>query len=202
MATPYDKTKEGYEIQFGTNHMGHALLTKLLLPILLKTAETSNADVRVINLSSEGHNMAPSGGINYDQAALERAGPWGRYGQAKLANILHARELARRYPQITATALHPGVIMTDLYTSFQKSWIGGVAAPVMKGLTMAGVLYDVEKGTRNQLWCAMAAREEVRRSHYWKPIGVEAAGSRYAKDEKLAEQLWDWTEGELEKHGF
>lgn len=107
MAVPWSKTKEGYEIQFGTNHMGHALLTKLLLPTLLKTAEAPNSDVRVINLASEGHMFAP--GIIYDQDALEPYQTFRRYGQSKLANILHARELQRRYPQITATSLHPGV---------------------------------------------------------------------------------------------
>ena len=57
MAVPWSMTEDGYEIQFGTNHMGHALLTKLLMPTMLKTAEEPGSDVRVINLSSEGHNM-------------------------------------------------------------------------------------------------------------------------------------------------
>ena len=115
MAMPYSTTQEGYEIQFGTNHLGHALLTKLLLPTLLKTAEEPDADVRVINVSSEGHQLAPGPGIVYDQAELENWSTWRRYGQSKLANIYHARELATRYPTITATSLHPGVIITDLY---------------------------------------------------------------------------------------
>lgn len=76
MAVPYSKTEDGYEIQFGTNHMGHALLTKLLLPTMLRTAEESGSDVRIVNLSSEGHNMAPRGGIIYDQNELENWGPW------------------------------------------------------------------------------------------------------------------------------
>ncbi|KAI7265097.1 NAD(P)-binding protein [Hortaea werneckii] len=202
MATPYSKTNEGYEIQFGTNHMGHALFTKLLLPTLLKTAETPGSDVRVVNLSSEGHNMAPNGGILFDQAALEKVGPWARYGQAKLANILHARELQKHHPSLTATALHPGVIVTDLYNPFSSTTFGGGAfKTLMGGMTKAGLLYDVPKGTRNQLWCAAADRETVRSSHYWKPIGSKAAGSKYAQDEKLAERLWEWTEEELKKHG-
>lgn len=113
MAVPWSKTKEGYEIQFGTNHVGHALLTKLLMPTLLKTAEAPDADVRVINVSSEAHMLAP--GIIYDQDALEPYHTFRRYGQSKLANILHARELQRRYPQITATSLHPGVSPPDCH---------------------------------------------------------------------------------------
>ncbi|KAG9622101.1 oxidoreductase, partial [Aureobasidium melanogenum] len=88
MSVPYSTTKQGYEIQFGTNHMGHALLTKLLMPVLLKTAEDPKADVRVVSLSSEGHQLARGCGILYDQAAAETYGTWSRYGSAKLANIL------------------------------------------------------------------------------------------------------------------
>ena len=58
MALPEGQTKEGYEIQFGTNHVGHALLTKVLIPAFLKTAGTG-ADVRIVNLTSEGHKLAP-----------------------------------------------------------------------------------------------------------------------------------------------
>jgi NAD(P)-dependent dehydrogenase (short-subunit alcohol dehydrogenase family) len=68
MAVPPTTTTEGYGIQFGTNHMGHALLTHLLLPTLLVTAKLPGASVRIINLSSEGHNMAPSSsGVAIDQ---------------------------------------------------------------------------------------------------------------------------------------
>ena len=74
MAVPWSMTEDGYEIQFGTCHMGHALFTELLLPTLLKTAEEPGSDVRIINLSSEAHNMAPKGGIIYEQAELEK---WG-----------------------------------------------------------------------------------------------------------------------------
>ncbi|MCJ1296395.1 hypothetical protein MMC34_007961 [Xylographa carneopallida] len=71
MATPAGTTKDGYEIQFGTNHMGHALLTKLLLPTLLATVKEPGADVRIVNLTSEGHNLAPSAGVIFDKAELD-----------------------------------------------------------------------------------------------------------------------------------
>jgi len=203
MMVPYSHTKEGYEIQFGTNHMGHALLTKLLLPTLLKTASQPDTDVRIINLSSEGHNLAPSAGIIYDQAALEKQSTMARYGQAKLANILHARELQKRYPSITSTSLHPGVIITDLYASIgSANFATRMGLPVMRAVTKAGLLYDVPAGTKNQLWAATAAKEEVGSSYYWKPIGVKSGGSGKAQNAKLAESLWEWTEEELKKHGF
>ena len=127
MAVPAATTQEGYEIQFGTNHIGHALLTKLLLPTMLKTAEEPNADVRIINLSSMGHQMAPTKGIDFDNLSLSNSSPWTRYGQSKLANILFAKELAKRYPTITSISVHPGIIKTDVSKGDQKSMVGPIA---------------------------------------------------------------------------
>ena len=196
MAVPYSKTEDGYEVQFGTNHMGHALFTRLLLPTLLRTAEESGSDVRVINLSSEGHNMAPGPGIIYDQSELEKWGTWRRYGQAKLANILHARELQRRYPSITATSLHPGVIATDLYSS---------TSPILRVMMSLSsfFLLDVPGGAKNSLWAATAPKEQVRSTWYWTPVGHKSGGSFWhAKKPKLAEDLWEYTEKELETKGY
>ncbi|KAM3415576.1 Retinol dehydrogenase 12 [Cercospora zeina] len=193
MAVPYSKTKDGYEIQFGTNHVGHSLLTKLLLPTLLKTADQPDSDVRIINVSSAGHMMAP--GIVYDQDQLESYITHRRYGQSKLANLLHARELQRRYPQITTTSVHPGVIITDLYASqMQTSVLVRIALPLMKPFTL-----DVPGGAKNQLWAATADKKEVASSYYWTPVGSKSGGSFwYAAKPALAKELWDWTENELE----
>lgn len=200
MAMPYSKTAQGYEIQFGTNHMGHALLTKLLMPTLLQTAEQDAAsDVRIINLSSAGHQLAPSGGIILDQDKLETYNTWARYGVSKLSNILHARMLAKKHPQLTVAAVHPGVILTDLYASTSQT------NPAIKfGLWAFGGFFmrDVHWGTLNQLWCATAPPDEVRKSLYWVPVAKASEGSGYARDEQLAEKLWDWTEEEFSKHGF
>jgi len=200
MAVPYSTTKQGYEIQFGTNHMGHALLTKLLLPTLLKTAEEPKSDVRIVNLSSEGHNLAPRDcGIIYDQQAAENYGPWPRYGCAKLANILHARGLASHYPSITSVSLHPGVIKTELYATTQRDNM-----IIRYGLATVGGLFmkTVPEGTKNQLWACTAPKEEVREGYYYKPVGSNGAGSGWAKDTKNVDELWEWTEKELAKHGF
>lgn len=194
MAVPYSKTKEGYEIQFGTNHLGHALLTELLLPTLLKTAEQPGSDVRVVDVSSEGHNLAP--GIIYDQDALEKYHTFRRYGQSKLANILHARELQRRNPSITAVSLHPGVIATDLYASqLETNILARVFLPFIKLFFM-----DVPNGAKNQLWAATASKEEVEKSYYWKPVGVASKGNPfYARKADLAKELWEWTEEQFKK---
>lgn len=119
MACPEGLTKEGYEIQFGTNHVGHALLTKLLLPTLQRTAKGApEGSVRIVNLSSMGEQMAPKpDGIKFDHLKAPNSGginTWTRYGQSKLANVLFAKALAKRYPEIVSTSVHPGVVQTEL----------------------------------------------------------------------------------------
>ncbi|KAF2157247.1 NAD(P)-binding protein [Myriangium duriaei CBS 260.36] len=202
MNSPYSLTPEGYEVQFGTNHMGPALLTHLLLPTLLRTAEDPNADVRVVNLTSEAYKMAQlSGGLCLDPTKSKRYFTMVRYGGSKLANMLHARALGRKYPQITAVSVHPGVIDTQLFDSSRALWkkiplVGGALAG-----WMTGRLGTVADGARNQLWAATAEREKVRSGFYFTPVGVKDNGNRYSSQEH-AEKLWVWTEGELKKHGY
>lgn len=204
MATPYSTTKEGYEIQFGTNHMGHALLTKLLLPVLLETAKLPDADVRVVNLSSLGHMLPVSKGIEFDQAALEKESTWRRYGSSKLANILFARELAAQYPQITSVSLHPGVILTDLFAPLRTNifvkiglWIYGLL-----GTFLSGHYKDAKGGSLNTTWCATTKKENLENGAFYTPVGVKKTGSKWAQDQGLQKKLWEYTETELAKHGY
>lgn len=83
LTQPYTLTEDGYEVQFGTNYMGHFLLTKLLTPVLIKTAETAPPNsVRVVNISSIGHNLALGYGIDLEDFHHERnpGSTWVRYG--------------------------------------------------------------------------------------------------------------------------
>ncbi|OAK98249.1 oxidoreductase-like protein [Phaeosphaeriaceae sp. SRC1lsM3a] len=204
MAGPYALTKEGYESQLGTNHMGHALLTKLLLPTLLETAKQPGADVRVVTLSSMGHHMTVPGGIMFDQAALEQYSTWKRYGASKLANILYTRALAEHHPQLMCVSLHPGVILTDLFNNLRTNpfmkvglWLYGLI-----GLILPGHYRSAVDGALNQTWAATVKREELVNGGYYRPVGVQNSGSKWARDEGLQKKLWEWTEGELEKHGY
>jgi retinol dehydrogenase-12 len=124
MMTPAGTTKEGFEIQFGTNHMGHALLTKLLLPKLLSTAEEPNSDVRIITVSSMAHLWVPKGGLQLDTIQSEQNNLNGRqrYGQSKLANILYSNEFARRYSGIRCISVHPGTVNTGLTRGPKESY--------------------------------------------------------------------------------
>ena len=199
MALPPGTTKDGYEIQFGTNHVGHALLTKLLMPTLLATAKRPGSDVRIVNLSSDGHNLAPSGGVTWDKAKIDALGPWGRYGNSKLANILFARELAAKYPTITSVSVHPGLIATDLYGPNKAS---NALLRYGMALVQPWMFSSVEQGTRNQLWTATAPKDQLKNGAYYKPVGSLSNGSRYAQNGKMAEKLWEWTEKELASKGF
>ena len=202
MNEPYRLTKDGYESQLGTNHLGTALLTKLLLPTLLRTAEESDSDVRIVNLSSTAYNFAYfSRGVVTDTEASKKLTPNTRYGSSKLANLLHARALSERYPQITATSVHPGIIDTGLfdhtYATLDKIPVLGA---VWKGF-LKTIMQTVETGARNQLWAATAPKQKVRRGYFFEPVGKQSKGGLYGTKDR-ADKLWDWSEGEFRKHGF
>ena len=198
MATPKGTTADGYEIQLGTNHIGHFLLTKLLLPVLESTAAKPGSDVRIVNLTSEGHKMAPSGGIVLDSDKTKNLGPWAAYGNSKLSNILFAKELAKRYPNITSVSVHPGVIRTDLYNPYSGN------SSIMKlGLNLISWFWtDVPSGTKNQLWAATCQKDKLENGTYYTPIASTGNGSGYTKDGELSKKLWEWTEKEVAGKGF
>jgi NAD(P)-dependent dehydrogenase (short-subunit alcohol dehydrogenase family) len=194
MAVPPQLTVDGYEIQFGTNHVGHALLTKLLLPTMLKTTQIPGADVRIINLTSNSHNRAPEDGIQF--ANLRSADKPGtalvRYGQSKLANILYSKELARRYPAIKTVAIHPGTVRTGLTDTMRKSFLlAKVLAPIVFAFSAVGI----EEGALNQLWATVST--DVKSGAFYEPVGLESMGSELSRDMSLAGKLWQWTEDEL-----
>ena len=152
MACPYSKTKDGFEIQMGTNHLGHYALTGLLLPLL-----QSKSNAKVINISSIAHR---SGRINFDDLAWEKRKyrTWSAYSDSKLANLYFTYELSRKLLATNSTlnvlAAHPGYSDTDLqrYSGFfkflnkivaQKSTIGGVAGirAAVDSKTISGQYY-------------------------------------------------------------
>jgi NAD(P)-dependent dehydrogenase (short-subunit alcohol dehydrogenase family) len=110
MACPFAKTADGFELQFGSNHLGHFLMTCLLAPALRKGAPS-----RIVSVSSRGHHISP---VVFDDLHFERRpyDKWQAYGQAKTANVLFAVGLERRLAGagVHANALHPGAIMTEL----------------------------------------------------------------------------------------
>jgi NAD(P)-dependent dehydrogenase (short-subunit alcohol dehydrogenase family) len=183
-------------MQFGTNHMGHALLTKLLLPVMERTAKDPKANVRIINLSSEALKWAPGDGILFSQLKTGQAdiGTTTRYAQSKLANLYHAEALAKRYPSIISVAVHPGVVATNITGNFKKGH------PLLGWLveTVGGmVLANPKTGALTQLWAATTKSEDVKNGSFYYPVGVSFTGKRSSNADEQVEQLWDWTEKEL-----
>lgn len=194
-------TQDSYEKQFGTNHVGHAFLLKLLTPLLLKAAsDPIGVEPRVVSLSSSGHRSAfpPAGGIVFPTLKTAQLGIAGisKYGQSKLANVVYAREFAKRYPQITMVSIHPGEVKTGLFKTASNG--GGFVEKVLNMIVVPLVGGTVEEGSKNSCWAATA--QGVQSGRYYEPIGVLGKGSKLSKDEELGRKLWEWTEKELKGH--
>ncbi|KAH7139723.1 hypothetical protein B0J13DRAFT_67373 [Dactylonectria estremocensis] len=198
-AMPAAKTKDGYEVHFGTNYLGHVLLTQLLMPKLLETAALPGTDVRVISISSTMHrSFAPREGIVFDalRTPMSEMGGAARYAQAMLAKNLFARELAKRYPKIMSLAVHPGGVKSSAYDGTKDmNWLGHKLLLIAIALT--GV--SPEEGAKGQLWCSFS--KGTTNGTYYEPIGKPGKESGLSRDDELASKLWDWTNGELLKHG-
>lgn len=204
MATPFEMTKDGYEAQWQTNYLAHWVFTEHLLPLMLRTAKILPAgSVRIVNLTSSGHLSAPKGGINFDDLSLKDSGPWSRYGQSKLANILHTRTLHKTYGpgspsarngggEIWVSSVHPGVVETNLATAL--GWTMTSALSVMRTV---GLIFPADKGSWTSLYCAasqdMTAEQSGGYLEISKRFGEPRWQSGAAKDEKLAERLEEWT---------
>lgn len=209
MALPPGLTKDGYEIQFGINHMANAALLLHLLPILACTADRDpDADVRFVALTSLGYRAHPAAGIDFETLHTEQEwapmGTWSRYGQAKLANILTARELGRRFPRITSVAIHPGVVKTGLVTEL------GFWQRLLVYVTNPGGMMAPRQGCYNTLWAATSKDVRGRMAEtvttvcgrtsgvaLFEPVGQLHGGDTACWDEELASRLWEWTEKEL-----
>jgi NAD(P)-dependent dehydrogenase (short-subunit alcohol dehydrogenase family) len=111
MAVPsLERTRDGFELQVGVNHLGHHALTAGLFPAL-----RASEDGRVATVSSEAHKIAARGLARDDLFGEKKYSAWGQYGQSKLANVLFAFELARRCPaNVSSATLHPGAVDTEL----------------------------------------------------------------------------------------
>lgn len=196
MCVPPGLTKDGFEKHFGINHMGHALLTKLLLPLLIKTASTGD-DVRVIVVTSYSHWNAPEQGILFDalKTPAEHLSGSQRYGHSKLANILFARHLANQYPNLTVAAVHPGIANTNLHANATDSNL--LSRIINRYLYRFLLFSSVATAAKHQVWAATS--KELTSGEYYEPLGIAGGGRSEGKDSQLAQKLWDWTEAELAK---
>ncbi|GIJ86876.1 hypothetical protein Asppvi_005774 [Aspergillus pseudoviridinutans] len=191
---PPATTMEGYEIHFGVNYLGHALLTRLLMPMLLRTTQRQpGADVRVVVVSSEGHVSAPKQGVDFDLVKTSCSNlPYPkRYGQSKAALIGLMKVLSRDYPQIKTVAIHPGRILTGMARSLWKeSTLARLTKPIAPFFCV-----PVTTGIRNHLWAATSS--EVVSGTYYEPVGVPGKLSPALQDESFPGRLREWTDNVL-----
>jgi NAD(P)-dependent dehydrogenase (short-subunit alcohol dehydrogenase family) len=195
MFTPYQQTKDGFELQFGVNHLGHFELTRHLLPLLLN-AESA----RVINLSSDGHKIFD---IDLDDPNWEH-GPYDKfkaYGAAKAANVLFTVALDARYRDSGARsfAVHPGTVATSLSRYMSK---GDMKA--MMGLGSADrdpaaapprlEVIPVEQGAATSVWGAVSDELTGLGGLYLADCAISTNVAPYAVDPQRAEQLWTISE--------
>ncbi len=186
MALPERTVRHGLELQFLTNHMGHFILVQGALDALAD-------DARVVIVSSGAHYMAPDIGIDLDDLdGAQEYAPWRQYGQSKLANLLFARSLQRRFDaeagrSRVASSLHPGVIRTNLGRHDQV----GVDA-IFEGMD-PGQVKTIPQGAATQV--LLCARPEARDAHgrYFSDC-QPAPTSERGQDDELAERLWDKSE--------
>jgi len=200
MAQNVGLTEDGYEVHFGSNYMGPALFTRLLLPVLQKTVELPDSDVRVIDVSSEAFRQAPPEGILLAKVKtdLSNIGSFARYGQSKLAGYYHTQNLAQHFENILFVALHPGAVNTGILDNFRKRrpYIGAVAT------VLAGwLLTNVHQGARAQLWASTAPKEEIRNGAFYNP-SLKEYKYDILTNVTLARELEDWTNAEFESKGL
>ena len=177
MNTPEGKTTDGFETQIGVNHLGHFLLTELLLDTLKKSAPS-----RVVVVSSCYHDMAMGreGMIDIDDLHFQnrKYEGWASYAQSKLANVLHAKELAKRLDGtgVTAVSVHPGWVRTDLMRHTMPGWLQSVSRPFM---AMMGMVEPWE-GTQTTLFAALAPEVEAQPGAYYSQTGTYRDKSKNA----------------------
>lgn len=192
MMPPYTKTKDGFELQFGANYLGHFLLTGLLLDTILKTT-----DSRIVTLSSIAHR---NGKINFDDLQSEQHySASDAYGQSKLACLMFTFELQRRlekegHQQTISTAAHPGIATTELSRHMPK-----LLYTVLKYTVAPFLTHPPAEGAKPTI---LAAIGEAKGGEYFGPTGFKemkgeagkAASTDLSKDEAIGERLWKVSE--------
>ncbi|KAH7009151.1 short-chain dehydrogenase/reductase-like protein [Macrophomina phaseolina] len=175
MALPkLEKTKDGFEMQFGVNHLAHFLLFQLLKPALLASA-TPEFSSRVVNLSSSAHHVASineSGNYSFEKTEYN---DWVAYGQAKTANIYMTNEIERRYGSrgLHATSVHPGVIATALMQHMDPAMIENFKSDEK----VYKMMKSPEQGAATTVWAAIGKEWEDKGGEYLAECGKTTRGN-------------------------
>ena len=187
MIPPYTKTKNGFELQFGTNHLGHFALTTHLLDVL---KQTKNA--RVVNVASLAHTR---GNLNFDDLNWEKRSysPWRAYGDSKLANLYFTYELQRKFEEnnysTISVAAHPGGTTTDLT---RHSFLMGIFGSILGQSPEMGALPTVRAAVDETIKGGDYIGPDGFGEFYGSPIKVDS--NKLSKDEMIAKRLWKVSE--------
>ncbi|CAG8774988.1 29407_t:CDS:2, partial [Racocetra persica] len=177
---------DGIQEEFGVNHVGHFLFTKLLLPKI-----KASQPARIVNVSSHANfRVTRESGFEFEKLNDPNAlDAMSRYAHSKLANILFTNELNKRYlegEQVYANSIHPGTVDTNMlrnnYLPVEESILASKISP--------------EDGAITTLYCATSPEIDVKnyRGKYFEPFGDECELSSLAEDGDLAKRLWEFTE--------
>jgi NAD(P)-dependent dehydrogenase (short-subunit alcohol dehydrogenase family) len=193
MACPFGKTADGFETQFGVNHLGHFVLVNRIASLL-------NDGGRLVNLSSGGHRGSD---VVLDDPNFERTEytPFGAYGRAKTANVLFAVEFDRRHKDrgVRATAVHPGAIQTELGRHMTREALAELRARIKTATRSANAYKTVPQGAATSVWSGVVAPAEAIGARYCEDCHVAkinddpnvSGGVRsYALDPDNAKALW------------
>lgn len=190
MFCPFQLSEDGIEMQFATNHTGHFYLTNLLIDKMKETAKDTGIQGRIVNLSSLAHLLTYKQGIQFDKINDKNSYHDKRaYGQSKLANILHAKELSRQLQEeganITVNSVHPGLIMTPLmrHSALLMSIIKVFSPYLWK---------NVPQGAATTSYVALHPSLKGVTGKFFNDCN-EYEPSKFAQDADLARNLWDFS---------
>ncbi|KAJ8553121.1 hypothetical protein K7X08_020514 [Anisodus acutangulus] len=192
MIPPFTLSQDKIELQFAVNHLGHFLLTNLLLENMKNTAEKSKKEGRIVNVASAAHDFAYTEGIRFDKInEKESYNRLRAYGQSKLANILHANELAKRLKDegvnITANSVHPGPIATNImrYHSILHGVVNWIGRYVLK---------NIAQGAATTCYVALHPQVKGVTGEYFSDNNIATSTTTsLAKDSKSAKKLWEFS---------
>ncbi|KAL8200913.1 hypothetical protein R6Q57_012252 [Mikania cordata] len=189
MAPPFTLSQDKIELQFATNHLGHFLLTDLLLETMKNTSHEHKKEGRIVNVSSMGHYFSNKEFSLHKINDESSYSPIYAYGRSKLANILHANELSRQFKEekveLTANSLHPGAIATSLlrhhgFLEGAMNWVGKY------------FLKTIPQGAATTCYVALHPQVKGVSGEYFADSN-KAKPSSAAKDSELAKKLWDFS---------
>ncbi|KAG5421509.1 hypothetical protein I9W82_000600 [Candida metapsilosis] len=191
------KTKQGYELQIGTNALGHHLLQRLLDPIFIKTSKTNPPGLsRIVWVSSTGHISAPRGGIFWDDIGFEKVPKFSTstklqlYAQSKAANLIQARTWSRKhdYPNVISSSVCPGYLSTELQRH----------ATSMEQYFYKFVLHPQRFGAYTELYAAFSPG--VKDGDYSISFGTPAKGREDLLSDEVGDKLWEWLDKETDPY--